>query len=217
MRWGRTQRVRGGSTSVSSARWAMLSAALALLGFLVAAHHPRPAQRLEPQRGVERKSPTPSIPSTAHTPEGGSLAPSPDSNVGASLPEVTAPVNSPTPSVFRVPQGAAPLSDTTTTQPTVVTTTVPTVSASATRHTTDVGWLQAPLVISATYPVPSGSVTRVTASWIGTTELTLTSSCAGAVTGPSGIALVVTGIGCQVTISGPPTIPTTSYTMEMST
>jgi hypothetical protein len=128
----------------------------------------------------------------------------------------TAPSASPTSTTAPVPATTTTTSVTTTTIGPIPTTTIDTTPVLAAPAQVQQGWLAGPDSISATYAV-DGAV-DVTASFSGASALDLEADCPSgtrSTSGSSPLGLPGLEAGCWLTLSGPSTMPTTTYSIEL--
>jgi len=212
------------SRLISTTRWALLAASLALIVGLLVIGNGSSAPSLTaaspapfhggtqlPHGEVTTKSAPRSAPLNTASPV------APITNTQAQ--RAPASKGPSTMSLFTSP-GVSTTSQSTATQPTTTQPTTPplvsvaTVTPTTTTSQREVGWLQGPSVISATYFFSAGSARSVTATWTGASTLVLSVTCDGSTTQTSGVSnlsLTAHGSSCSVTLSGPSTVATTTF------
>lgn len=113
-----------------------------------------------------------------------------------------------------------PLANRSTTTTAPVTTTTTTLNLSPTIATpvrVESGWLSAPTSVSASYAIDASA--DATVKFVGALALTLAATCPSgtqSVAGPSPLALIGLAAGCWLTISGPSSLPTTTYELRLT-
>ena len=223
----------GPSRLISTTRWALLAASLALIvGLLVigngssatslTAASPAPFHggTQHPHDEVTTKSAPRSAPlntASPFAPITNAQAQRAPASTGPSTTSLFASTGS---SKSQTTPGVPTTTQSTATQPTTTQPTTPplvsvaTVTPTTTAGQREVGWLQGPSVISATYFFSAGSARSVTATWTGAPTLVLSVTCDGTTTQTSGVSnlsLTAHGSSCSVTLSGPSTVATTTF------